>query len=145
MNKDRILRSLDASLIILHVTTAPKVSNEVQLEESIDQVISHTKYHLENNIYPEFDPVYRSDGKGKGEREGGKICTYTCTVSIRLIILFIFLFPFSIFTSSVPLFLYPSPPSPPPPPPPPLTQIQVLFPDKRDVTPVLLPSPLIRP
>ena len=70
MNKDRILRSLDASLIILHVTTAPKVSNEVQLEESIDQVISHTKYHLENNIYPEFDPVYRSDGKGEGEREG---------------------------------------------------------------------------
>ena len=70
MNKDRILRSLDASLIILHVTTAPKVSSEVQLEESIDQVISHTKYHLENNIYPEFDPVYRSDGKGEGEREG---------------------------------------------------------------------------
>ena len=87
MNKERILRSLDASLIILHVTTAPKVSNEVQLEESIDQVISHTKYHLENNIYPEFDPVYRSDGKGEGERERGegKICTYTCVVHVLLV------------------------------------------------------------
>ena len=138
MNKDRILRSLDASLIILHVTTAPKVSNEVQLEESIDQVISHTKYHLENNIYPEFDPVYRSDGKGERERErerGVKICT--CTVSIRLIFLFIFLSLFSLYS----LFLYPSPPSPPPSPP---TQIRVLSPDRRDVIPVLLPSPLTR-
>ena len=36
----------------------------VHLEESIDQVISHAKYHLENNIYPEFDPVYRAETKG---------------------------------------------------------------------------------
>ena len=64
-NRDRILRSLDASLIILHITTSPRISAEVQLEESIDQVISHTKYHLENNIYPEFDLVYRNDGKGE--------------------------------------------------------------------------------
>lgn len=37
---------------------------QVYLEESIDQVISHTGYHLQNNIYPEFDPVYRIENKG---------------------------------------------------------------------------------
>ena len=62
--RERILRSLDAGLVILHITTAPRIPSHVQLEESIDQLISHTKYHLENNIYPEFDPVYRTEAKG---------------------------------------------------------------------------------
>ena len=62
--RERILRSLDAGLVILHITTAPNMPKNVHLEESIDQLISHTKYHLENNIYPEFDPVYRAETKG---------------------------------------------------------------------------------
>ena len=64
MSKERILRSLDAGLVILHTITAPNISKHVIIEESIDQLISHTKYHLENNIYPEFDPVYRAESKG---------------------------------------------------------------------------------
>ena len=62
--RERILRSLDASLIILHITTAPQMPVAVQLEESIDQVISHASYHLDHNIYPAFDPVYRGETKG---------------------------------------------------------------------------------
>ena len=36
----------------------------VRLEESIEQVISMTKFHLDNNVYPQFDPVYRAENKG---------------------------------------------------------------------------------
>lgn len=44
----------------------------VRLEESIEQVINHASYHLNNNIYPEFDPVYRGETKGEiRERKGG--------------------------------------------------------------------------
>lgn len=67
--RDRILRSLDASLIILHITTAPQMPTAVQLEESIDQVINHASYHLDHNIYPAFDPVYRGESKGVLEKK----------------------------------------------------------------------------
>ena len=62
--RERILRSLDASLVILHITTAPHMPSAVQLEESIEQTINHASYHLNNNIYPAFDPVYRGETKG---------------------------------------------------------------------------------
>lgn len=62
--KERILRSADAALIVLHITTAPNMPKNVHLEESIEQIITLTKYHLESNIYPQFDPVYRAENKG---------------------------------------------------------------------------------
>ena len=63
MTRERILRSLDACLVILHIITAPNMSTHVHIEESIDQLIASTKHHLENNVYPEFDPVYRAESK----------------------------------------------------------------------------------
>ena len=68
--KDRILRSADSALVILHVTTAPNMPKNVHLEESIEQIISMTKYHLESNVYPQFDPVYKAENRG------------TCTVFV---------------------------------------------------------------
>lgn len=62
--KERILRSADAALIVLHITTAPNMPKNVHLEETIEQIITLTKYHLETNIYPQFDPVYRAENKG---------------------------------------------------------------------------------
>ena len=62
--KERILRSADAALIVLHITTAPNMPKNVHLEESVEQIITLTKYHLETNIYPQFDPVYRAENKG---------------------------------------------------------------------------------
>eukprot|EP00731_Ephydatia_muelleri_P018474 Em0011g514a len=64
--RERILRSLDASLVILHIATAPNMPQNVLLEEAIEQVIALTKFHLETNIYPEFDPVYRVESKESG-------------------------------------------------------------------------------
>ena len=63
--RDRILRSADAALVILHIITAPDMPKKVHLEESVDQVLSLTKFHLDNNIYPQFDPVYKAEKKGQ--------------------------------------------------------------------------------
>lgn len=62
--RDRILRSADAALIILHIITAPNIPKKVYMEESVDQVMALTKFHLGNNVYPQFDPVYRAENKG---------------------------------------------------------------------------------
>lgn len=51
--------------MILHIATAPNMPQNVLLEEAIEQVIALTKFHLETNIYPEFDPVYRVESKGR--------------------------------------------------------------------------------
>ena len=64
LSRDRILRSIDAALVILHITTAPNVPTNVHLEESIEQLIAATKFHLDNNVYAAFDPVYRAENKG---------------------------------------------------------------------------------
>ena len=64
MARERILRSADSALIILHIITTPRMPKKVHLEESIDQVLALTKFHLDNNVYPQFDPVYRAENKG---------------------------------------------------------------------------------
>ena len=39
---------------------------QLYLEEVINRVISLTKFELKNNIFPEYDPLYReSDPNGK--------------------------------------------------------------------------------
>ena len=63
--QDHILRSADSALVILHIITAPKMPKKVHLEESVDQVLALTKFHLEKNVYPQFDPVYKSESKGE--------------------------------------------------------------------------------
>ncbi|XP_064386068.1 nipped-B-like protein isoform X2 [Halichondria panicea] len=62
-SRDRVLRSCDAAICILHVATTPHIPNNVLVEESIEQIITVTKYHLENNIYPQFDFVYKMEYK----------------------------------------------------------------------------------
>ena len=71
--KDRILCSADAALIILHIITAPHMPKKVHIEESVDQVLALTKFHLENNVYPQFDPVYKAENKG--------VCCVVCCAS----------------------------------------------------------------
>ena len=61
--KERILRSSEAALVILHIVTAPNMPKNVLLEESIDQVITLAHYQLEHSVYPQFDGVYRSQNR----------------------------------------------------------------------------------
>ena len=61
--KERILRSSEAALVILHIVTAPNMPKNVLLEESIDQVITLAHYQLEHSVYPQFDGVYRTQNR----------------------------------------------------------------------------------
>lgn len=63
--RERVLRSMDAALAILHINTAPNMPKNVHQEESLEQLLTVARFHLENNIYPEFDPVYRAGTKGQ--------------------------------------------------------------------------------
>lgn len=63
--RERVLRSMDAALAILHINTAPNMPKNVHQEESLEQLLTVTRFHLENNVYPEFDPVYRAGTKGQ--------------------------------------------------------------------------------
>ena len=62
--RDRIMCSADAALVVLHIITAPHMPKKVHIEESVDQILSFTKYQLENSVYPQFDAVYKSENKG---------------------------------------------------------------------------------
>ena len=70
--RDRITRSADSALVILHIITAPNMPKKVYLEESVDQVLALTKFHLDNNVYPQFDPVYKAENKGKSRKIKGR-------------------------------------------------------------------------
>ncbi|XP_065070069.1 nipped-B-like protein A isoform X2 [Rhopilema esculentum] len=65
LKMDRVLRACEASLIILHITTAPEMPKQVYMEEVIEHVVSFCRFQLENTIYPEYDPVYRVDPDSK--------------------------------------------------------------------------------
>ena len=56
--------SSDAALVTLQIVTAPHMPKKVYMEESIDQILALTKFHLENNVYPQFDSVYKAEKKG---------------------------------------------------------------------------------
>lgn len=63
---DRMVRAVEASLVVLIILTSPAMPKQLYLEEVIDRVISLTKFQLKNNIFPEYDPLYReSDPNGK--------------------------------------------------------------------------------
>ncbi|KAJ7372540.1 hypothetical protein OS493_019049 [Desmophyllum pertusum] len=56
---DRMVRAVEASLVVLIILTSPAMPKQLYLEEVIDRVISLTKFQLKNNIFPEYDPLYR--------------------------------------------------------------------------------------
>lgn len=52
---------MDASLAILNVMTSIDMPKEVYLEEVILLVVQVAKALLENTLYPQFDPLYKTD------------------------------------------------------------------------------------
>ncbi|KAK2556654.1 Nipped-B-like protein B [Acropora cervicornis] len=56
---ERMVRAVESSLVVLIVLTSPSMPKQLFLEEVIDRVISLAKFELKNNIYPEYDPLYR--------------------------------------------------------------------------------------
>ena len=64
---DRILRSFDASLLVLHIMTSLQMPKKVYIEEVIELMVSLIRYHLQQNIFPEYDPIYKIEPDSKGK------------------------------------------------------------------------------
>ncbi|XP_077478659.1 nipped-B-like protein B isoform X2 [Stigmatopora argus] len=63
---ERVTKSADACLTALNIMTSPRVSKAVFIEDVIERVLQYTKYHLQNSLYPQYDPAYRVDSHGGG-------------------------------------------------------------------------------
>uniref|UniRef100_A0A8C5BM74 Nipped-B protein n=1 Tax=Gadus morhua TaxID=8049 RepID=A0A8C5BM74_GADMO len=63
---ERVTKSADACLTALHIMTSVHMPKAVYIEDVIERVLQYTKFHLQNTLYPQYDPVYRVDPHGGG-------------------------------------------------------------------------------
>uniref|UniRef100_A0A8D0D6G7 Nipped-B protein n=1 Tax=Sander lucioperca TaxID=283035 RepID=A0A8D0D6G7_SANLU len=56
---ERVAKSADACLTALNIMTSPRMPKAVYIEDVIERVLQYTKFHLQNSLYPHYDPVYR--------------------------------------------------------------------------------------
>lgn len=62
--------ALEAGLSVMYVLTAKDLSGSLLSDNVIERVIELCRFQLQNTIYPEFDPVYRTNGvKVKSDRQ----------------------------------------------------------------------------
>ncbi|XP_074667510.1 nipped-B-like protein isoform X2 [Strix aluco] len=63
---ERVTKSADACLTAINIMTSPNMPKAVYIEDVIERAIQYTKFHLQNTLYPQYDPVYRVDPHGGG-------------------------------------------------------------------------------
>uniref|UniRef100_A0A1A8F8N9 Nipped-B protein n=2 Tax=Nothobranchius korthausae TaxID=1143690 RepID=A0A1A8F8N9_9TELE len=63
---ERVTKSADACLTALNIMTSTRMPKAVYIEDVIERVLQYTKFHLQNTLYPQYDPVYRVDPHGGG-------------------------------------------------------------------------------
>ncbi|XP_076613509.1 nipped-B-like protein B isoform X3 [Chaetodon auriga] len=63
---ERVTKSADACLTALNIMTSPHMPKAVYIEDVIERVLQYTKFHLQNTLYPQYDPAYRMDPHGGG-------------------------------------------------------------------------------
>ncbi|KAM4635314.1 nipped-B-like protein B isoform 2-T2 [Polymixia lowei] len=63
---ERVTKSADACLTALNIMTSPRMPKAVYIEDVIERVLQYTKFHLQNTLFPQYDPVYRVDPHGGG-------------------------------------------------------------------------------
>ncbi|XP_066509612.1 nipped-B-like protein A [Hoplias malabaricus] len=61
---ERVTRSADACLSALNVMTSARMPKAVYMEDVIERLLQFSKFHLQNTLYPQYDPVYRTDPSG---------------------------------------------------------------------------------
>lgn len=61
---ERVTKSADACQVALNIMTSPHMPKAVYLEDVIERVLQYTKFHLQNTLYPQYDPAYRVDPHG---------------------------------------------------------------------------------
>ena len=60
--------STEASLIAMNIMTTPNMSKSVYIDEVMERLAQFMRNQLNNTVYPEYDPVYKSPLiKKKGE------------------------------------------------------------------------------
>lgn len=65
---ERVTKSADACLTALNIMTSAHMPKAVYIEDVIERVLQFTKFHLQNTLYPQYDPVYRVDPHGGKEK-----------------------------------------------------------------------------
>ncbi|XP_051552283.1 nipped-B-like protein A [Myxocyprinus asiaticus] len=61
---ERVTKSADACLTALNIMTSSHMPKAVYIEDVIERILQYTKFHLQNTLYPQYDPVYRVNPKG---------------------------------------------------------------------------------
>lgn len=61
---ERVTKSADACLTALNIMTAGNMPKAVYIEDVIERVLQYIKFHLQNSLYPQYDPAYRIDPHG---------------------------------------------------------------------------------
>jgi cohesin loading factor subunit SCC2 len=56
---EKILKASDCSLISLTIMTAPKISKELIIEDTIEQIATFVKVNLTETIFPHYDTTYK--------------------------------------------------------------------------------------
>uniref|UniRef100_A0A8C7X5C1 Nipped-B protein n=1 Tax=Oryzias sinensis TaxID=183150 RepID=A0A8C7X5C1_9TELE len=69
---ERVTKSADACLTALNIMTSPRMPKAVYIEDVIERVLQFTKFHLQNTLYPQYDPAYRLDRHGGGSSKSKK-------------------------------------------------------------------------
>lgn len=59
--------STEASLIAMNIMTAPNMSKSVYIDEVMERLAQFMRNQLNNTVYPEYDPVYKSPLSKKKE------------------------------------------------------------------------------
>nr|XP_055063952.1 nipped-B-like protein B isoform X3 [Misgurnus anguillicaudatus] len=63
---ERVTKSADSCLMALNIMTSPRMPKAVYIEDVIERILQYTKFHLQNTLYPQYDPVYRVNPHGGG-------------------------------------------------------------------------------
>uniref|UniRef100_A0AAY5EDC5 Nipped-B protein n=1 Tax=Electrophorus electricus TaxID=8005 RepID=A0AAY5EDC5_ELEEL len=85
---ERVTKSADACLSALHIMTSPHMPKAVYIEDVIERLLQFTKFHLQNTLYPQYDPVYRLDPKGGQKLASSKVKrARCCTAKQRVIVM----------------------------------------------------------
>jgi cohesin loading factor subunit SCC2 len=68
---EKLFRALDCSIISLIIMTSPRMSSELVVEDIIEQIVTFTKVHLSQVIFPHYDSVYKTSSVSANS-EGNK-------------------------------------------------------------------------
>jgi len=66
---ERLTMCANACEIALNVMTTPEMQKEILVENVIEYTALFIKAQLAKTIFPEYDPLYRSDNQSKGKKE----------------------------------------------------------------------------